>query len=68
MPQLEGPTTKIYNYVPGGFGRKRKNKIFKKKKEKEMKEKKTEDTALPALLPGDPGPLGRQTSEQTIIM
>ena len=20
MPQLEGPTTKIYNYVPGGFG------------------------------------------------
>ena len=20
MPQLEGPTTKIYNYVLGGFG------------------------------------------------
>ena len=20
MPQLEGPATKIYNYVPGGFG------------------------------------------------
>ena len=24
MPQLEGPTTKIYNHVPGGFGGKRK--------------------------------------------
>ena len=23
MPQLEGPTTKIYNYVPGGFGEKK---------------------------------------------
>ena len=34
MPQLEGPTTKkIRNYVPGGFGRKRKNKILKKQKE-----------------------------------
>ena len=21
MPQLEGPATKIYNYVPGGFGK-----------------------------------------------
>ena len=32
MPQLEGPTTKIYNYVPGGFGEKKENnKIFKKK-------------------------------------
>ena len=34
MPQLEGPTTKIYNYVLGGFGRKRKNKILKKKETK----------------------------------
>ena len=31
MPQLEGPATKIYNYVLGPLGRKRKNKIFKKK-------------------------------------
>ena len=31
MPQLEGPTTRIYNYVLGAFRRKRKNKIFKKK-------------------------------------
>ena len=23
MPQLEGPTTKIYNYVLGGFGEKK---------------------------------------------
>ena len=30
MPQLEGLTTKIYNYVLGGFGEKKgKNKIFK---------------------------------------
>ena len=30
MPQLEGPTTKIYNYVPGGFGEKKeKSKILK---------------------------------------
>ena len=28
MPQLEGPTTKIYSYVLGGFG-----EINKKKKE-----------------------------------
>ena len=26
MPQLEGPTTKIYNYVLGGFGDKKKKK------------------------------------------
>ena len=33
MPQLEGPATKIYNYVLGGFGEKKeKNKIFKKKR------------------------------------
>ena len=34
MPQLEGHTTKIYNYILGGFGEKEKykiNKIFKKK-------------------------------------
>ncbi len=32
MPQLEGPTTRIYNYVLGGFGEnKGKNKILKKK-------------------------------------
>ena len=23
MPQLEGPTTKLYNYVLGGFGEKK---------------------------------------------
>ena len=28
----KGPQLKISNYVPGGFGRKRKNKILKKKK------------------------------------
>ena len=26
MPQLEGPTTKIYNYVLGGFGEKKPGK------------------------------------------
>ena len=26
MPQLEGPTTKIYNYVPGGFGEEKEEK------------------------------------------
>ena len=26
MPQLEGPTTKIYNYILGGFGEKKKTK------------------------------------------
>ena len=30
MPQIEGPTTKIYNYVLGGFGEK---KAGKKKRE-----------------------------------
>ena len=29
MPQLEGPTTKIFNYVLGGFGEKKEK--FKKK-------------------------------------
>ena len=32
VPQLEGPTTKIYNYVPGGFGEKKKENKKKKKK------------------------------------
>ena len=31
MPQLEGPATKIYNYVPGGFG-----EIKQKKKKKRL--------------------------------
>ena len=31
MPQLEGPTTKIYNYVLGGFVEKKRKKIFKRK-------------------------------------
>ena len=26
MPQLEGPTSKMYNYVPGGFGEKKQKK------------------------------------------
>ena len=26
MPQVEGPTTKIYNYVLGGFGEKKQGK------------------------------------------
>ena len=34
MTQLEGPQLKIHNYVPGDFGRKTKNKIFKKKTKK----------------------------------
>ena len=47
MPQLEGPTTKIYNYVLGGFGEKKQKEkkkrlatvissganLYKKKKE-----------------------------------
>ena len=33
MPQLEGPATKIYNYVPGGFGE------IKQEKKKKRKEK-----------------------------
>ena len=31
MPQLEGPTTKIYNYVLGGFGEKKKKKNTRNK-------------------------------------
>ena len=31
MPQLEGPTTKIYNYVLGGFGEKKQKKKDPKK-------------------------------------
>ena len=31
MPQLEGPTTKIYNYVQGGFGEEKKKKAGKKR-------------------------------------
>ena len=31
MPQLEGPATKIYNYVPGGFGEIKQEKKKKKK-------------------------------------
>ena len=30
MPQLEGPTTKIYNYILGGFGEKKAGKKKKK--------------------------------------
>ena len=30
MPLLEGPTTKIYNYVLGGFGEKKSRKKGKK--------------------------------------
>ena len=30
MPQLEGPTTKIYNYVLGGLGEKRYGKKKKR--------------------------------------
>ena len=30
MPQLEGPTARIYNYVPGSFGEKKKNEKKKK--------------------------------------
>ena len=26
MPQVEGPTTKIHNYVPGGFGEEKQKK------------------------------------------
>ena len=32
IPQLEGPTTKIYNYVQGDLGRKSNFKKFKKKR------------------------------------
>ena len=34
MPQLEGLTTKIYNYVLGALGEKGKIKSYKKKKER----------------------------------
>ena len=30
MPQLEGPTTKTYNYVLGGFGEKKQKKKSRK--------------------------------------
>ena len=30
MPELEGPTTRIYNYVLGGFGEKKKKKKKKR--------------------------------------
>ena len=49
MPQLEGPTAKVYNYVLGGFGEKKPKKkkdlqqllaqvpiVKKKKQKKEM--------------------------------
>ena len=35
MPQLEGPTTKNTQLCTRGFGRKRKNKIFKMKMEEQ---------------------------------
>ena len=31
MPQLEGPTTKIYNYILGVFGEKKKKKKKKRR-------------------------------------
>ena len=39
VPQLEGPATKIYNYVPGGFGdikqeKKKKFLLFNSEKRK----------------------------------
>ncbi len=34
MPQLEGPTIRIYNSVMGGFGEKMKKKKKKKKKKR----------------------------------
>ena len=42
MPQLEGPTTKIYNYVPGHFG---------EKKQKEKKKRKAHWQELLAQVP-----------------
>src|SRR3712207_7195740 len=33
MPQLEGHTTRIYNYVLGGFGEKKRGKKRKKKED-----------------------------------
>ena len=40
MPQLKGPATKIYNYVPGGFGeiKQKKEKKFKKKRNRFQKQ------------------------------
>ena len=35
MPQLEGPTTKMYNYILGGFGEKKEK--FKKNKKLKLK-------------------------------
>ena len=47
MAQLEGPTTRIYNYVPGGFEEKKKEKGKGKgegaEKEKEKRKKLTTD-------------------------
>ena len=34
IPQPEGPTTRIYTYVLGGFGKKKKKKKKKNKKKK----------------------------------
>ena len=44
VPQLEGPTTKIYNYVLGGFGE-------KKQKEKKNEKKKEDWQQLSAQVP-----------------
>ena len=38
MPQLEAPTTKIYNYVLGGFGEKKQKKQRKEKKKKDWQQ------------------------------
>ena len=58
MPQLEGPTTRIYNYVLRGFGEKKEKEdwqqvlaqapIFKKKKRKKISLAKTKvpDTVI----------------------
>ena len=48
MPQLEGPTTKIYNYVPGGiWGDKEEKKdrhveLFQTEQERELRLKRNE--------------------------
>ena len=56
MPQPQGPTTRIYNYVLGGFGEKKKKK--KKKGWQQMlaqvpifKKKKSSLTELPGADP-----------------
>ena len=36
MPQLEGPTTKIYNYALGGFWEEKKKQQEEKRKEKKI--------------------------------